>query len=58
MNIAVIFSSFLSAMLGAMGVGGGAVLIIYLTSFLSFDQKTAQGIKMYQLQVQYYLYLK
>lgn len=46
MNTAVIISSFLSGLLGAMGFGGGAVLIIYLTSFLSFEQKEAQGINL------------
>ncbi len=46
MNIAVIISSFLSAVLGAMGVGGGTVLIIYLTTFLAMEQKSAQGINL------------
>lgn len=46
MDTAVIISSFLSGLLGAMGFGGGAVLIIYLTSFLSMEQKEAQGINL------------
>lgn len=46
MTIAVIISSFLSGLLGAMGFGGGAVLIIYLTTFLSLEQKQAQGINL------------
>ncbi len=46
MNLAVIISSFLSGLLGAMGFGGGAVLIIYLTSFLGVEQKEAQGINL------------
>lgn len=46
MSISVIISSFLSGLLGAMGFGGGAVLIIYLTSFLSIEQKQAQGINL------------
>ena len=46
MNLAVIISSFLSGLLGAMGFGGGAVLIIYLTSFLGLEQKEAQGINL------------
>lgn len=46
MDIAVIISSFLSGMLGAMGFGGGSVLIIYLTSFLSLGQMKAQGINL------------
>lgn len=46
MDIAVIISSFLSGILGAMGFGGGSVLIIYLTSFLSLGQMKAQGINL------------
>lgn len=46
MDIAVILSSFLSGLLGAMGFGGGSVLIIYLTTFLSLEQKQAQGINL------------
>lgn len=46
MNFPIIASSFISAMLGAMGIGGGTVLIIYLTSFLSLEQKSAQGINL------------
>ena len=46
MSLAVILSSFLSGLLGAMGLGGGAVLIIYLTAFLSVEQKEAQGINL------------
>ncbi len=46
MDLAVIISSFLSGILGAMGFGGGSVLIIYLTSFLSIEQMKAQGINL------------
>ncbi len=46
MNIAVAISSFSSGLLGAMGFGGGTVLIIYLTGFLSLEQKQAQGINL------------
>ena len=46
MDLAVILSSFLSGLLGSMGFGGGSVLIIYLTSFLSVEQKQAQGINL------------
>jgi len=46
MTIQVIISSFLSGLLGAMGFGGGSVLIIYLTTFLSTGQKEAQGINL------------
>lgn len=46
MSLAVIIASFLSGLLGAMGFGGGSVLIIYLTTFLSLEQKEAQGINL------------
>lgn len=46
MDFAVIISSFLSGLLGSMGFGGGSVLIIYLTTFLSMPQKQAQGINL------------
>ena len=46
MTLAIVISSFLSGLLGAMGFGGGAVLIIYLTTFLSLEQKQAQGINL------------
>lgn len=46
MTLQVIISSFLSGLLGAMGFGGGSVLIIYLTTFLSTGQKEAQGINL------------
>ena len=46
MTFQVIISSFLSGLLGAMGFGGGSVLIIYLTTFLSTGQKEAQGINL------------
>lgn len=46
MNFAVIVSSLISGMLGAMGFGGGTVLVIYLTGILAFEQKQAQGINL------------
>lgn len=46
MSTGIIISSFLSGVFGAMGLGGGSVLIIYLTSFLSMEQKEAQGINL------------
>ncbi len=36
----------LSGLLGAMGLGGGGVLIIYLTLFTTIEQTTAQGINL------------
>lgn len=39
-------SGTLSGIIGAMGLGGGGVLIIYLTLFLGMEQGTAQGINL------------
>ena len=39
-------AGILSGIIGAMGVGGGGVLIIYLTLMAGVDQITAQGINL------------
>ncbi|MCL2578538.1 MAG: TSUP family transporter [Oscillospiraceae bacterium] len=39
-------AAFLSGMIGAMGMGGGSVLIIYLTAYLGFEQLKAQGVNL------------
>lgn len=47
MNYFYIFLfAFLSALLGSMGLGGGGVLILFLTLFAGLDQLTAQGINL------------
>ena len=46
MTIAALLAGLFSGILGAMGLGGGAVLIIYLTLFTETEQLTAQGINM------------
>lgn len=46
MKLAVILGAFVSGVIGSMGFGSGTVLIILLTVFLSFDQKTAQGVNL------------
>ncbi len=43
-NLMVALAGFLSGVLGAMGLGGGGVLIIYLTVFSNMEQIVAQGI--------------
>lgn len=43
MNIAALLAGLFSGLLGAMGLGGGAVLIIYLTLFTETEQLRAQG---------------
>lgn len=46
MNISALIAGFLSGIIGAMGLGGGAVLIIYLAVFTSTQQLAAQGINL------------
>lgn len=46
MNIAALLAGLFSGIVGAMGLGGGAVLIIYLTLFTETEQFTAQGINL------------
>lgn len=46
MNIEALLAGLLSGLIGSMGLGGGAVLIIYLTLFTDTKQLTAQGINL------------
>lgn len=46
MNIYIILFSFLAGIIGSMGFGGGTVLIIYLSVFLSLEQTKSQGINL------------
>ncbi len=46
MNIISIIAGFLSGLIGAMGFGGGGILIIYLVIFTSTPQIVAQGINL------------
>lgn len=46
MNIAALLAGLLSGILGAMGLGGGSVLIIYLALFTETGQLSAQGINL------------
>lgn len=39
-------AGFLSGVFGAMGLGGGGVLIIYLTGIINTEQTLAQGINL------------
>ncbi|MGN0550691.1 MAG: sulfite exporter TauE/SafE family protein [Acutalibacteraceae bacterium] len=45
-GIIQIIAGILSGMLGAMGLGGGGILIIYLTLFTDIAQDKAQGINL------------
>ena len=46
MNIAALLAGLLSGIIGAMGLGGGAVLIIYLSVFTRTEQLASQGINL------------
>lgn len=46
MNIIALLAGLLSGILGAMGLGGGSVLIIYLALFTDTKQLAAQGINL------------
>lgn len=39
-------AAFLSSVAGSLGLGGGGVLILYLTLYLNMNQRTAQGINL------------
>lgn len=45
-SIYVVISSFLAGLLCSMGFGAGTVLILFLTSVLSYGQTKAQGINL------------
>ena len=44
--LSALFPAFLSAVLGALGMGGGGVLLVYLTAFKDTEQMAAQGINL------------
>lgn len=46
MNIAALLAGLFSGIIGGMGLGGGAVLIIYLSVFKNVEQLKAQGINL------------
>lgn len=46
MIIAALLAGLFSGIIGGMGLGGGAVLIIYLTVFKDMEQLKAQGINL------------
>ena len=41
-----VFAGFTASLLAAMGVGGGGLLVIYLTEFAGMEQRTAQGVNL------------
>ena len=46
MNIFSFLAAFFSGVLSSLGFGAGSILIVYLTTFLDFSQKKAQGINL------------
>lgn len=46
MNMGALLAGLFSGLAGSMGLGGGAVLIIYLTLFTETDRITAGGINL------------
>ena len=46
MNITALLAGLFSGILGSMGLGGGGILIIYLSLFTATKQLTAQGINL------------
>ncbi|MBQ3005317.1 MAG: sulfite exporter TauE/SafE family protein [Clostridia bacterium] len=46
MNFLNIIAGFFSGVAGAMGLGGGGVLVLYLTLIKDFDQIKSQGINL------------
>ena len=46
MNWTALLAGLFSGIIGAMGLGGGAVLIIYLSVFTDMPQLEAQGINL------------
>ena len=45
-GIWIFVSSLLAGIAASMGVGGGAILLLYLTAFAGINQLTAQGINL------------
>lgn len=46
MNIEIIAFSFLAGACGALGIGGGSFLLLYLTLFAGVEQLKSQGINL------------
>lgn len=46
MNVWSVLAAFFSGAVGAMGLGGGGVLVLYLTLSLGMEQLQAQGINL------------
>lgn len=46
MMLLFVLIGFFSGMTASMGLGGGSILILFLTMVLNYEQKTAQGVNL------------
>jgi uncharacterized membrane protein YfcA len=46
MGLTMIVAGFFAGLLGSLGLGGGGVLVMFLTVFIGFSQLKAQGINL------------
>lgn len=46
MTLLYFFAAFFSGIISAWGIGGGTLLLLIMTLFFNFDQRTAQGINL------------
>jgi len=46
MNLLYFLAAFISGIISAWGIGGGTLLLLIMTLFFGFDQRTAQGINL------------
>ena len=47
MNLISMLAAFFSGVLGSMGLGGGTILVVYLTRYMDYPQLAAQGINLF-----------
>ncbi len=46
MNVVSVIVGFMTGILASMGLGGGFILVVWLTMFMNIEQKIAQGINL------------
>ena len=47
MNLISMLAAFFSGVFGSMGLGGGTILVVYLTRYMNYSQLAAQGINLF-----------